>query len=269
MARCLVSISPRVLPEFGFSEEQLAAYARDGFLALRDVFTPEEIAEFSDEVEEIAEAYAHLIDSKNMRVRFKSHPQTGESLFETFDPFADLSPIARAITSDRRILDRLAAIYGEPAELFKEKLIYKPAGATGATLHQDWISWPGFPETFLTVLVAIDPFTEENGATEFYPGIHQQGYLSPKDGMHHPLLHKQLEVTPVKLPLNPGDVAIFSCFTPHRAAANASSEMRRGYFISYNARSDGGQQYLRHYREFHEWIRGKAPEDVRDKLYFR
>lgn len=69
--------------------------------------------------------------------------------------------------------------------------------------------------------------------------------------------------------MEPGDLAIFSCFAPHRSAPNRTHESRRGYFISYNARSDGGQQYLRHYREYHEWIRGKAPEDVRDILFFR
>ena len=36
-----------------------------------------------------------------------------------------------------------------------------------------------------------------------------------------------------------------------------------------NARSDGGQQYAKHYREFHDWLRAKTPEEKRPFVYFR
>lgn len=248
---------------------QKASYRADGFLILRAVFTPDEVTQLAADVDRVCRENAALIDWHNMRVRFKPHEQTGEPVFEVFDPLADLSPIARRMTGQRRILDPLADLYGEPAELFKDKLIYKPPGAAGAALHQDWISWPDFPETFVTVLLAIDPFTEENGATLVYPGVHRQGYLSPHDQQHHLLAHDAMPTEPVPLLLEPGDLAIFSCFAPHYSNANQSDASRRGYFISYNARSDGGQQYLRHYREFHDWIRGQAPAEVRDTLYFR
>ncbi len=117
--------------------------------------------------------------------------------------------------------------------------------------------------------MAIDPFTDESGATEVYPGLHKQGYLSPKDGQHHVLDPNSLTGKPVPLHLSPGDIAIFSCFAPHVSGENRSAHSRRGYFISYNALSDGGDQYEKHYRDFHEWIRNKAPESSRDQLYFK
>jgi ectoine hydroxylase-related dioxygenase (phytanoyl-CoA dioxygenase family) len=172
------------------------------------------------------------------------------------------------MVQDERILRPLSVIYGEPACLFKDKLIYKPPGATGATLHQDWISWPGFPESFITVLVAIDPFTATSGATEFYQGEHKRGYLSPRDTQHHVLKTNQFDVRPKPLEMEPGDMAIFSCFTPHSSAPNFSKCHRRGYFISYNALSDGGDQYQSHYAEFHRWIRARYPEPRRSELYF-
>ena len=119
------------------------------------------------------------------------------------------------------------------------------------------------------MLLAIDPFTAESGATEVYPGLHKSGYLSPKDGQHHLLQAESLQAEPIALLLEPGDIAIFSCFTPHRSAPNASLANRRGYFLSYNARSDGGDQYEKHYREFHEWIRIKTPAATREQLFFR
>jgi hypothetical protein len=108
----------------------------------------------------------------------------------------------------------------------------KPAGALGATLHQDWIGWPGFPETFLTVLVAIDEFNSERGATEVFSGIHKAGYLSPKDGQHYHLDADKLNGPAIPLLLEPGDVAIFGCFTPHCSlltSANVDIFRERGF----------------------------------------
>jgi len=251
------------------TDKQVQSYRDDGYLILRNVFSVERVESLGDEGDRIARDHSELIDPKNMRVRFKPHVETGEPVFEVLDPIADLSAIAKDIAEDKRLKEILHDLYGEPACLFKEKLIYKPAGAIGATLHQDWIGWPGFPESFLTVLVAIDCFSGESGATEVYPGLHKRGYLSPKDGHHHYLSHEVLGVEPVPLLLEPGDVAIFGCFTPHRSAPNLSNSSRRGYFISYNALSDGGDQYREHYLEFHEWIRSKSPAEIRDQLFFR
>lgn len=251
------------------TSDQVHDYYEDGYLILRNLFSADLVKALGDEVDQVAKDNRSLVDSKNMRVRFKNHVETGERVFEVFDPIADLSPTANSVARDMQLLEILHDIYGEPACLFKEKLIYKPSGAMGATLHQDWIGWPGFPESFLTVLIAIDSFNIESGATEVYPGLHKQGYLSPKDGQHHCLSEEMLDAEPVPLLLEPGDVAIFGCFTPHRSAPNNSNSSRRGYFVSYNSISDGGDQYQKHYNEFHEWIRSKSPVEVRDQLFFR
>lgn len=251
------------------TRDQVRAYRDEGFLVLRQFFRLDDVRLLGEEGERIARERSDLIDQKNMRVRFQPHIVTGEPVFEVFDPIADLSPFANQIARSERLFSVLHDIYGQPAKLFKDKLIYKPPGAIGATLHQDWIAWPGFPESFLTVLVAIDPFTRGNGATQVYPRLHKNGYLSPKDGQHHILSAETLGVDPVTLLLEPGDIAIFGCFTPHCSAANLDGVSRRGYFLSYNASSDGGDQYEQHYREFHDWLRHKYPAESRSQLFFR
>jgi len=251
------------------TDDEIAFYRTEGYLVLQSLFSSAEVAALADDVERVGRERRDLIDANNMRVRFQAHTQTGEALMEVFDPIADLSPTASKVANDRRILDRLHDLYGEPACLFKEKLIWKPPRAIGATLHQDWISWPNFPKSFLTVLLAIDPFDDASGATQVYPRIHTQGYLSSEDGQHHTLEDRKFPVEPVMLNLAPGDVAIFSCFTPHSSKPNHSARSRRGYFLSYNAQSDGGDQYAKHYAEFHDWIRTKYPPEKAQILYFR
>jgi 2-aminoethylphosphonate dioxygenase len=247
---------------------QLEQYREQGFLVLSGVFTRDEIAELAEEAEQLI-SRQELIQSANIRCRWQNHIETGDCLFECFDPVADIGPVCSRVAHDPRIMDALGMIYGDEACLFKDKLIFKPPGAKGYSLHQDYIGWRDFPQTFVTVQVTIDPADADNGATEVFPGYHQAGYLSPLDGEYHDVPLELIdESRGVKLALEPGDLAIFGCFTPHRSAPNRSDRWRRQLYLSYNARSDGGQRREAHYQEFHTWLRKKYADYGKSEVYF-
>lgn len=262
MTRMLSSPLPRLLPQ------QIQAYQDLGYLVVRGLLAdriPEALAE-ADTLFQRKE----LIHSHNIRCRWQPHFQTGECLFETFDPVVDISTVCAELAEDPRLLALLADLYGEPACLFKDKLIYKPPGMKGYGLHQDWIAWPGFPTSFLTVLIPFDAACVDNGCTEVFPGYHRQGSLSPKDGQYHELPAEAVdEARCVPLELEPGDVAVFGGFTPHRSAPNRSDRWRRQLYLSYNKRSDGGDQREKHYKEFHRWLRGKYAEYSKTDVVFQ
>ena len=251
------------------SEAQSRFYQEEGYLVLRGLFHPAEIAFVSMEAERLLN-HKDLMVTPNIRCRWQNHIETGECLFETFDPVIDLSPALAEFARDSRLLNAIGDLYGEPAHLFKDKLIYKPPGAKGHDLHQDYISWPNFPTSFVTAAIAIDPCDRDNGCTEVYPGVHRRGYLSPMDGDYHPLREEHIEgIDPVPLILEPGDVAIFGGYSPHRSAPNRSSAWRRLLYLSYNSDSDGGDQRDAHYAEFHVWLKKKYAEYGKTDTYFR
>ena len=192
----------------------------------------------------------------------------GRTAFKVFDPIIDLSPACTGWPAPTRLLAVLEALYGEPACLFKDKLIFKPSGARGYGLHQDWIAWPGFPRSFLTVLIALDPADRGNGCTQVFAGVHRRGCLSPQDGQYHELDEADVGSERVDLMLQPGDVVLFGCFTPPRSDPDHSPRFRRQLFLSYNARSEGGDQRARHYAEFHRHMRQRRSEG-QDDVYFR
>lgn len=249
--------------------EQVDEYNRTGYLVLRRVFEPSEIAELASEADSLL-ARKDLIDTNNIRCRWKDHFQTKACMFECFDPVVDLSPLIGKFARDPRVLDILADVYGEPAWPFKDKLIFKPPGVLGYNLHQDYIGWTNFPKSFITVLVPIDACDEENGCTVVYPGYHWEGYLSASDGNYHDLPADAVDKRRrVPLVLEPGDLAIFGCFTPHGSSPNRSDGFRRQLYLSYNADSDGGDRRAAHYEEFHAWLRGKYAEYGKTEVYFR
>jgi ectoine hydroxylase-related dioxygenase (phytanoyl-CoA dioxygenase family) len=251
------------------TSEQRDFYREQGYLVLRNFLAPELMAEASAEADVLHQRH-DLIAVENLRCRWQPNVHTGACEFETFDPVIDLGPVCRRIALDDRLLASLAALYGEEACLFKDKLIFKPPGLKGYGLHQDWIAWKGFPRSFLTLLVPFDRADADNGCTEVFPGYHKNGCLSAEDGQYHELSLDLIdESRGVNLELDPGDVAVFGGFTPHRSAPNRSDRWRRQLYLSYNKLSDGGHQREKHYEEFHRWLRVKYAEYGKTNLYFR
>jgi ectoine hydroxylase-related dioxygenase (phytanoyl-CoA dioxygenase family) len=243
-------------------------YEALGYVVVRSLFDERAVARAREEALALRERH-DLISPRNLRCRFQVNAHTGEQQFETFDPIADLSPAARALAEDPGLMRVLADVYGEPAALFKDKLIYKPPGCPGYALHQDWIAWPDFPRSFCTVLAPLDAATRDNGCTIVYPEVHRRGPLSVTDGEYHQLdLDLVDEARAVPLELAPGDVAIFSGFTPHRSATNQSPGWRRQLYLSYNRISDGGDQRTRHYHEFHSWLQRRHAATGKTDFYF-
>ncbi len=120
------------------------------------------------------------------------------------------------------------------------------------------------------MVAAIDPTHRGNGATEVFPGHHRIGYLSVKDDDYHELPISAVdESAGVILDLAPGDIALFSGFTPHRSAANHSDGWRWQLYLSYNAAREGGDRHEAHYREFHQWLVKRYAEYGKSNVYFR
>jgi 2-aminoethylphosphonate dioxygenase len=249
------------------ARDEREGYHRQGFLVARGLLSRQAIDEAIIEAEALRQR-TDLITTANLRCRWQPHVETGECLFETFDPVIDIGPVCARLAAEPALLDLLAELYGEEACLFKDKLIYKPPGAKGYDLHQDYIAWPNFPRSFTTVLIPLDTADLDNGCTVVYPGLHQR-CLSPEDGMYHSLSEETVSgVGGIPLVLQPGDVAVFGCLTPHCSSPNRSARWRRQLYLSYNAISDGGPRRTEHYQEFLGWLRERYAEYGKVNVYF-
>ncbi|REK18077.1 MAG: ArsR family transcriptional regulator [Planctomycetota bacterium] len=243
-------------------------FASEGYAIVRGMFSAQQIDAVDAELKSLL-ARGDLIQPGNLRCRWQDDTATGACVFDAFDPVIDLGPACARVAGDATLLALLQALCGEPVCLFKDRVIFKPPGATGYALHQDYIAWPGFPESLVTLVVAVDPADEESGCIEVFPGYHNRGCLTPSDGNYHEIPPDAVEgTTSVKLELAPGDVAAFSGFMPHRSAPNRSRHWRRLLYFSYNARSDGGDCRQTHYEQFRVWLRERYAEYGRSEAYF-
>ncbi len=155
---------------------------------------------------------------------------------ENFVPFHD---DLRALLTAGPLLEAAAALLGEPAVLYKEKVNYKLPGGAGYAPHQDAPAYR-FIENHVSCMVAVDDATLDNGCLEVVSGV--QDRLLPTDdvGCIRADVVDGLEWAPVEVLA--GQTLWFHSRTPHRSGPNRSTAARRALYPTYNALSEGDRR---------------------------
>jgi ectoine hydroxylase-related dioxygenase (phytanoyl-CoA dioxygenase family) len=217
------------------SREQVESFHRDGFVLVRGLYSPAEIAEIGEWTDEVAARPE--TPGKQMMYFETSQADASRILcrIENFVPFHE--GFSRLITT-RRMQQAVTELFGEEAVLFKDKINFKLPGGDGFKEHQDvQAGWDEFASIHLTAMVAIDETNEENGSLEMMAGMHRQGLLGPKWA---PLSDQHTgEARYVAVHCQPGDAVFFDSFAPHRSAPNRTDKARRVLYITYNKLSEG------------------------------
>ncbi|HUQ63713.1 MAG TPA: phytanoyl-CoA dioxygenase family protein [Acidimicrobiales bacterium] len=242
---------------------QLEEYNRRGFVVLPGLFSADEVSTYVDECSRLE--HSGIVHPDNLR----THVLNSERPPDRLDPVIDLSPTLHNLASSPRLTGPAAQLLGDEPSLFKDKVIFKPPGMQGYKTHQDYAYWqwlPARPENLVTVLVALDAATVENGAVEFFPGKHDCLLTSP--GAPADVDESALDVPGEVVETSPGDVVMFHSLTPHRSGDNSSSAMRRQLYLSYNGASHG-DLYKTYYDHLHEWVLSEMGEPNRKRAYFR
>src|SRR5215468_9011592 len=218
------------------SENQRLAWERDGFFVVPGLFDRNAVIRISQWTEELA-AWPEL-PGRHMVYHEPSLIEPGTRLVQRIENFYPYHGEFRALIDGPALRGRVAALFGEPVELFKDKINFKLPGGDGFKPHQDQqAGWWNYAGLFITALVSIDATTEENGCLELCAGQHTRGLVGSE---WTPLTDedmKRMHARPV--PTRPGDVVFFDSYTPHASGPNLTSERRRVLYITYNRQSAG------------------------------
>lgn len=140
--------------------------------------------------------------------------------------------------------------------LFKEKLNMKPPGGSGFAPHLDGPSLRlalgnDGPKSFLTVMVAIDDMTVENGCLRIAKGSWNEVNTCPtmepeQDGNPDAggragaiALSVCDEMEFQDIDVRAGTIVVFNAWVPHRSSVNRSPFPRRAVFLTYNLEEEG------------------------------
>jgi hypothetical protein len=223
--------------------EERDQFSRDGFLVKRGLYSIDEAREHRAWIEELSSRPPSI--GREMVYFEDSRIEPGARVLSRIERFAQFHDGLGALVRGARLLEPLADLLGDEAVLFKEKVNFKMPGGGGFTPHQDiQPGWDTYAPYFISVLIAVDANTRENGCLELAAGHHTRGLFGRR---WEPLEGDELAgLDFVPYEMEPGDAAFFDCFTPHQSQPNLTTRPRRNVYLTYNRRRDGDfrEQYF-------------------------
>lgn len=231
------------------SAEQKKFWNNNRYLLFKNCLSPELTRSLSDWTQELNDWPE--TPGKWMKYFEKSSTDSEKKLLcrvENFIPFHDGF---RKFLTDDNMIRILSELMNEEAILYKEKINFKMPGGGGFAAHQDAPAFTTFGQKYhVTLMVAIDPCTPENGCLEIVNNFREPEILKQaEDGTIDPEVIAKLKWIPLRM--NPGDMLLFDSFVPHRSGPNLSLNSRRALYITYNRASEGNfrEDYFREKRK--------------------
>jgi hypothetical protein len=202
-------------------------FRQQGWVRTRPDHDPADVQRWVDEVAAWDDAGPWL----HHRERTEHGPQLCRT--ENFTPFHDG---LRRLLTEGPMLEVAAALLGEPAVLYKEKINYKLPGGAGYAPHQDAPAYR-FVETHVSCMVAVDDARVANGCLEVVSGHHHE--LLPTDDAGCIRADVVAGLTWEAVEVQAGETLWFHSRTPHRSGPNLGPTPRRALYPTYNALAEG------------------------------
>ncbi len=150
-------------------------------------------------------------------------------------PFPELSPDTRAWVADHRWPDVVLPLVGPDVRLARAQLLTKhPHTNDVVPWHQDNDFLPADPPEFLSVILAIDPMTLDNGCLHLVPGSHRNGVVAyvPR-AYRFTLADPPSDDAGMAVELEAGDLLLFSSLCFHRSGPNLTDGPRRAWILQF------------------------------------
>jgi ectoine hydroxylase-related dioxygenase (phytanoyl-CoA dioxygenase family) len=274
--------------------EEYVRFRRAGFLVVRNLVAPDEIAELQQHTEDLMQG---RLPEQNRPMAERDIAKDGAITVQKLEaPPAHLSPAEKAQYFLRlhmlhrqlelheryllhpRVLDVLEVLIGPDVLAMQTMLFLKPPGKPGQGWHQDSYYIPTHPDTLCGAWIAIDPCDELNGAMWFakgsqvepvYPPCPEVSYgfgdklvsdITYVRGVSDPNDAKNMlsrvadRYDQVLVGAQPGDVVFFGGHVLHRSKKNHTTDRFRRSFVSHYCNA----------RSFTQW--GGNPDVAPDPL---
>jgi ectoine hydroxylase-related dioxygenase (phytanoyl-CoA dioxygenase family) len=213
------------------TSEQMSRMQEDGFCVLESVFTREEMEELTVRIEAFHQRHEEEIRAKGGT---EGISRAGEIAFTAF--LAEQDDSIRAFVTRPEFVAISTCFLGPDVDLYWNQSVFKqPEGRKEFPWHQDDGYTPVTPSPYLTLWLALNDATPENGCISVLPGSYKRGLLP----------HRQTPIglvcyesdapdQGVRVPLQAGSIAAFWSLTCHKSGPNLSRGPRKAYVIQYS-----------------------------------
>ena len=236
------------------NENQMKQFQADGFILMEALFDAEEIEMLRSTAHADRELDKHSFsraDGEGGKVRLSLWNHPGDNIYGMF---------ARS----RRMVDRAEELLGDEVYHYHSKMILKDPKIGGAwTWHQDYGYWYQngllYPD-MLSVFIAVDKATRENGCLQVIKGSHHMGRIDhiltgDQAGADMERVNACLDrMELLYCEMEPGDAIFFHSNLLHRSDQNTSEHSRWSMVCCYNTRHNDPYKESHHpgYTKLHK-----------------
>jgi ectoine hydroxylase-related dioxygenase (phytanoyl-CoA dioxygenase family) len=229
-------------------------YFREGYLIENSVLSEDELKTFRAEADRLLKLCTDESERYAKRIEWEvDHLQEGEKagmekIIRKLEPISDLSPTFAQLAHHPGIVGPIGQVFGEPVELFEDKLNLKLPGGSPYPWHQDWVCcWRAHTDQLITCFIYLDDADATNGCLQVIPGSHLGKPMLPfKAGGHFEIDPASFDATEaVPAPLKAGEMIFFDPYLLHYSDLNRSRQPRRAIIYTYNPARMGKINELR------------------------
>ncbi|MEM7027962.1 MAG: phytanoyl-CoA dioxygenase family protein [Chloroflexota bacterium] len=220
--------------------EDIAFYQENGFIQFKNFFSKAEITTLRETIDEaIASNRERIVGAENGGRNSEVYERVFNQMVNMWTDF----PKAKAVAFDARLAECARQLSQcDQVRIYHDHAMVKPPGQTSkqTNWHQDAPYWPMEPVGALSVWIAVDDVSIENGCLHFVPGSHKHGKQPPiqlgadDDSIVGKFKAQGYDVPePVAMPMEAGGVTFHHGCTFHYAGPNQTHKPRRAFAIIY------------------------------------
>ncbi len=218
--------------------EQVAFYREQGYIAVENVLSADEITELQHVTDDFVEQSRQHTSNTSVFDFEPGHTPESPRVRRIKGPASQHS-IYKRMLNHERILDIVAQLIGPDIRTNGDKLNMKsPEFGSPVEWHQDWAFYPHTNDDLLAVGIPIDDMLLENGCLLVIPGSQTGPVYSHHEGGIFVGAVNPAEFDPdqaVPIELKAGGISIHHARTLHASAPNTSKRPRRLLLLQYCA----------------------------------
>lgn len=239
------------------TRSDLQSYDSNGFLAVEELITPEEVGVYRAELDRLV---ADPLIRADERAIVEPKSEKVRSVFEIHK----ISEVFAGLVRDERLLGRARQILGSDVYVHQSRINVKPGfGASGFYWHSDFETWhaeDGLPRMrAVSVSIALTENYDTNGGLMIMPGSHRTyvgcNGVTPKDNYKRSLQMQDAGIPSdevltefadrhgIKLFTGKaGSATWFDCNAMHGSGDNITPYPRSNVFIVFNSVDNAAEE---------------------------
>jgi phytanoyl-CoA hydroxylase len=219
--------------------ELVSDYDQKGWTIYKNLFLENEIFQVGKIIDNFLNKKINEDIKKTRSINFVNEGTKDIKNINSFHELAQCNEI-KTLANGKKILELAKAfLKSEPEFRFCELFAKPPKIGLPSPDHQDNFYWGVRGSNALTIWVALDKATKDNGCLYYYDGSHKYGILnhtaSYAKGSSQKIANIDfLKKFKISYPeLNPGDALIHHSLVVHGSSKNISNNSRRGWTIQF------------------------------------